>query len=59
MTKPHALDVNYRNQMPLMRHLKNLERLNQLNTSQSLWFQVPKSNFEFYDLLNDPYELNN
>ena len=59
LTKPHALDVNYRNQMPLMRHLKNLERLNQLNTSQSLWFQVPKSNFEFYDLINDPYELNN
>ena len=59
LTKPHALDVNYRNQMPLMRHLKNLERLNQLNTSQSLWFQVPKSNFEFYDLINDPYEINN
>ena len=59
LTKPHALDVNYRNQMPLMRHLMHLVSLKQLNESQSLWFQVPKSNFEFYDLINDPYEINN
>jgi hypothetical protein len=45
--------------MPLMRHLKHLDSLKQLNESQSLWFQVPKSNFEFYDLINDPYEINN
>ena len=59
LTKPHALDVKYRNQMPLMRHLKHLDSLKQLNESQSLWFNVPKSNFEFYDLINDPYEINN
>ena len=30
-----------------------------LSPEQKLWFQVPKNPEEFYDLENDPFELNN
>jgi hypothetical protein len=30
-----------------------------LSPEQKLWFQVPKSPEEFYDLENDPFEINN
>ena len=45
--------------MNLMRHLTNLNKLNLLSPEQKLWFKSPKSNEEFYDLENDPFELNN
>ena len=45
--------------MNLMRHLTNLNKLNLLSAEQKLWFKSPKSNEEFYDLENDPFELNN
>lgn len=57
--KPHALNVAYRNQMDLMKNLNLLNESNLLSDKQKLWFQVPKSNEEFYDLQNDPFELNN
>ena len=57
--KPHALNVAYRNQMALMKNLNFLNESNLLSDKQKLWFQVPKSNEEFYDLQNDPFELNN
>ena len=59
VNKPHALDINYRNQMKLMKHLNQLNNLNLLSNNQKLWFQVPKNEEEFYDLKNDPFELNN
>ena len=57
--KPHALNVVYRTQMNLMKHLNELNKSNSLSVKQKLWFQVPKRPEEFYDLENDPFELNN
>ena len=45
--------------MPLMKHLNKLNDSNMLSPEQKLWFQVPKNLEEFYDLENDPFELNN
>jgi|TARA_B110000027_G_scaffold80283_1_gene85499 arylsulfatase A-like enzyme len=57
--KPHALAVGYRTQMKLMQHLNKLNESNMLSPQQKLWFQVPKNPEEFYDLKEDPFELNN
>ena len=57
--KPHALNVVYRTQMNLMKHLNELNKSNSLSDKQKLWFKVPKRPEEFYDLENDPFELNN
>ena len=45
--------------MALMRHLTALNESNLLLAEQKLWFNVPKNPEEFYDLENDPLELNN
>jgi len=45
--------------MNLMKHLNKLNESNRLLPEQKLWFQVPKNSEEFYDLKNDPFELNN
>jgi arylsulfatase A-like enzyme len=57
--KSHALDVAYRTQMALMKNLNELNNSNLLSDKQKLWFQIPKRSEEFYDLENDPFELNN
>ena len=54
----HNLDVKYRKNMPMMRRLNNLFEKNQLNNEQERWF-LPREEYEFYDLKNDPYELKN
>ena len=59
INKPHALNIGYRTQMALMQHLNKLNDSNMLSPDQKLWFQVPKNPEEFYDLKNDPFELNN
>ena len=59
LEKSHALDLCYRNQMPLMRHLNNLFFQNKLNEYQSLWFREPRFAEELYDLENDPFEVKN
>ena len=56
---PHAFDNKYRSQMKLMKHLSNLNDNDLLSKKEKLWFQNPKSFEEFYDLKNDPFELNN
>ena len=55
----HALDVEYRTQMALMRHLTSLNLQNKLSEKYNLWFRVPKLAEELYDLELDPFELNN
>ena len=55
----HALNVAYRRQMVLMRHLTSLNLKGELSEKQNLWFRVPKLRDELYDLENDPFELNN
>ncbi len=39
--------------------LLRLKEKGELNTAQSLIFQAPRPEIEFYDVINDPYELNN
>ena len=55
----HALDVDYRKQMPLMRHLTTLSLTGKLSVEQNNWFRTPKLMEELYDLENDPFELKN
>jgi N-sulfoglucosamine sulfohydrolase len=55
----HALNVAYRRQMVLMRHLTSLHLQGKLSKEHDLWFRVPKLREELYDLENDPFELNN
>ena len=57
--QPHALQVEYRNQMALMKHLNQLNSSGLLTEQQQLWFQNPKRKEELYDLVNDPFELEN
>ena len=57
--KSHALDLSYRKQMVLMRHLTTLHLKGQLSDNHDSWFRTPKLRNEFYDLENDPFELNN
>ena len=57
--QPHALQVEYRNQMALMQHLNQLNSSGLLSDQQQLWFHSPKRKEELYDLVNDPFELNN
>ena len=56
---PHALDVNYRKKMPMMRRLMVLSEKGLLDKNAQRWFDTPKAEIEFYDLQKDPFELNN
>ncbi len=58
-TISHALVVSYREQMPMMRELRNLYAVNGLNKNQAQWLHPHKPAEELYDLKEDPYELNN
>ena len=58
-SKPHAIPVTYRLQMPMMQELLKLLKEDKLNEKQKFWFNAPKPSEEFYDLKNDPYELIN
>jgi len=55
----HALNVAYRRQMVLMRHLTSLHLKGELSDEHDFWFRVPKLKEELYDLENDPFELKN
>ncbi len=57
--KPYALSISYRMNMPLMQHLMELSQNNQLGEYERLWMATGKPEEEFYDLMNDPYELEN
>jgi hypothetical protein len=45
--------------MPMMRRLLELEQQGVLSKHVQRWFDAPKPQYEFYDLLHDPYELSN
>ncbi len=57
--KPMFLRVKYRDQMPVMQELYRLRDADELNEAQALWFRETKPHFEFFDVENDPHELNN
>ncbi|MGB5356002.1 MAG: sulfatase [Eudoraea sp.] len=58
-TISHAMEVSYREQMPMMQNLRELYKKDALNKEQALWLQPSKPQEELYDLKKDPFELNN
>ena len=54
----HHLDIKYRKNMAMMQRIHSLYIEGKLDKEQQKWFQT-KSDFEFYDLKLDPFELNN
>lgn len=55
----NALPVSYREQMPMMQNLRELDSASALDSVQALWFRTPKPEEELYNLQTDPYELYN
>lgn len=51
--------VSYRTQMAMMRNMLEKEAKGELNAAQSRWFSEKRVPEEFYDVVNDPFELNN
>ncbi|PCI77618.1 MAG: sulfatase, partial [SAR86 cluster bacterium] len=57
--KPYYLPLPYREQMPAMQELLRLRDAGKLNPAQAQWFRTSKAPEELFDVINDPYELNN
>jgi N-sulfoglucosamine sulfohydrolase len=57
--KPGYMPVAYRLQMPMMQRMLELYDHDSLNDVQRIWFEAPRENEEFYDVENDPDEINN
>jgi arylsulfatase A-like enzyme len=56
--KPMFLHAAYRDQQPIMRELYRLRDIDSLTEAQKLWFRERKPPFEFFDVENDPHEIN-
>ncbi len=57
--KSMFLRVAYREQQPIMRELYRLRDEGKLTPAQALWFRDSKPGEELFDVVKDPYELNN
>ena len=53
------LHNEYRLDLPMMKRLLEMRDNGELDEKQMLYFKAPRPVEEFYDLANDPYELNN
>ncbi len=51
--------VSYRQNMKTMRILDSLNNLKKNTNSIKNWYKTTKTKYELYDIINDPYELNN
>ena len=51
--------ISYRQNMKTMRILDSLNDLKKNTISMENWYKNTKSKYELYDVVNDPYELNN
>ena len=51
--------VSYRKNMNTMRILDSLNYLKKNTSSMENWYKKTKPKYELYDIVNDPYELNN
>lgn len=56
---PYAQRIDYMELMPTTRVWRELNAAGKLNGPQTLWFSKNKPREEFYDLENDPHEINN
>jgi arylsulfatase A-like enzyme/lysophospholipase L1-like esterase len=55
---PRYMDLEYRKQQPSMREILRLRDAGKLNSTPMRWFESKGSVEEFYDVKNDPYQLN-
>ena len=56
---PYAQYVNYMDEMPIMKDWRRLAFAGKLNDVQMLFMRPTKPRIEFYDEVNDPYEIHN
>lgn len=56
---PYYLPVVYREKIPSMRELLELNAAGKLNEAQSQWFRKTKDAHELFNVCNDPNELSN
>lgn len=56
---PYAQRIDYMELMPTTRVWREWNAAGKLNGPQTLWFSKNKPREEFYDLENDPHEVNN
>jgi arylsulfatase A-like enzyme len=52
-------DLIFRKSMPMMQNMLELRDKVELNEVQMAWFKVPRPMEEFYDVENDPHNINN
>jgi len=57
--KAYAQPIPYRDKMPIMQEWRRLNEEGALRGPQKLFFRKTKPKEEFYDILNDPHEINN
>ena len=57
--KPYYLPLEYRENMGTMQQLLTMEKNNELDSIQSLWFRKEKAKEELFDTDLDPFELRN
>lgn len=57
--KQGYMPIAYRLQMPMMKKILELHEEGNLNEVQERWFKAPRPVEEFYDVENDPHEVNN
>jgi len=55
---PRYMDLAYRKQQASMRDIIRLRDAGKLNAVQMRWFEPKGTTEELYDVLNDPYQLN-
>jgi uncharacterized sulfatase len=56
---PYAQRIDYMEKMPIMQEWRRLHAEGRLVGAQRLFFEHPKPLEELYDLVTDPYEVNN
>jgi len=55
----YYLPVTYRERIPMMQELLRLRDAGELTPAQAQWFRDSKPEYELFDCINDPHELNN
>jgi arylsulfatase A-like enzyme len=57
--KSGYMNILSRLNMPMMQHMVALHETGALDQSSARWFEKPRREWEFYDVKQDPHEMNN
>ncbi len=57
--KPYQQQITFLERMPLMHQILEMKANGELNKIQSAWLAESKPEDELYDIIKDPYEINN